>query len=221
MKNKQQQQQGQAIVEMCVGLIAIMAVFLGLVIVGGIGISNIQTLLRNKSATEAVSRAGNQGGQGYNIYAWDYGDQANASPAADEFQGHRLSGQTSRRDELAFTPDDKMIYNSTQPDQAFQTPFSIMSFLHTDFSEDNKLRDIPLASSGSNAFYFLGAANLISSQGTADTNIFTMRKYQDQDTADGMKQTFGMLFGIKANINLQYPANQVYYPATGSSVATP
>lgn len=216
MKNIKQQQ-GQAIVEMCVGIIAIMAVFLGLVFVGGIGITSIQTLLGNKSATEITSRATNQGGQGSNIYAWDYGDQANTKPEADEFQGHRLFTQSSRRDDLAFTPDDKIIANSDQTDQAFQNPFSLMNLmLKTDFSEDNKLRDIPASSSGSSAFYFLGAANLVSSQGTAGNAIFTLGK-QDADTAAGMKQTFSSLFGVNVNMNLQYPANQVYYPATGSA----
>jgi hypothetical protein len=217
--NNKKQQQGQAIVEMCAGMIAIMAIFLGLVFIGGIGISNIQTLLRNKSATETVSRATNQGGQGYDIYAWDYGDQANSAPAADEFQGHRLFSQSSRRDELAFTPDDRRISNSIQPEQAFQNPFNPMSQLSTTFIEDNKLRERAASGSASdtNSFYFLGAANLVSSQGSADAPIYTLRK-QESETADGMKQTFSALFGINANINLQNISNQVYYPATGNPV---
>ena len=220
--NNKKQQQGQAIVEMCAGMIAIMAIFLGLVFVGGIGISNIQTLLGNKAATEATSRAVNQGGQGNNIYAWDYGDQANTKPEADEFQGHRLFNPATRRDELPFTPDDLIIPNSSQPDSAFQNPFSTMSQLSTTFTEDNKLRDIATASSGLNAnsFYFLGAANLVSSQNSTNATIYTLRT-QDSETATGMKQTFTALFGINANINLQNISNQVYFPATGNPAGSP
>lgn len=218
--NNKKYQQGQAIVEMCAGIIAIMAVFLGLVFVAGIGITNIQTLLGNKSATEVTSRAVNQGGQGSNIYAWDYGDPANANPAADEFNGHRLFNASVSRDDLAFTPDDKIIGNSDQPDQAFQNPLSMTTLmLKTDFNEENKLRDIATSSTG-NGFYFLGAANLVSTQGSAGSSIFTLSK-QDSKTATAMRQTFSALFGVNVNINLQYPANQVYFPATGSSSSTP
>lgn len=210
MKNKKHQQ-GQAIVEMCAGIIAIMAVFLGLVFVAGIGITNIQTLLGNKSATEVTSRAVNQGGQGSNIYAWDYGDQANAKPAVDEFQGHRLFNPSVSRDDLAFTPDDKTIGNSDQPDQTFQKPLSLISNPSlNDGSNENKLLNLEAST------FFLGAANLVSSQGSAGSTIYTIRK-QDSDTVNSMKRTFSSLFGVNVNINLQYPANQVYLPATGSA----
>ena len=211
--NNKKQQQGQAIVEMCAGIIAIMAIFMGIIFVGGIGITNIQTLIGNKSATETTSRTTSQGGQGSNIYAWDYGDQANSNPEVDEFQGHRLFHNSTRRDALAFTRDDLIITNSNQTAQAFQNPLVIMSLLRTDFNEDNKLRDIPTA--GSNSFYFLGAANLVSSQGTTGNTIFTLKK-QDAATATGMKQTFTSLFGVNAKVNFQDISNQVYYPATGS-----
>ncbi len=218
--NNNKYQQGQAIVEMCAGIIAIMAVFLGLVFVAGIGITNIQTLLGNKSATEVTSRAVNQGGQGSNIYAWDYGDPANTNPAADEFNGHRLFSASVSRDELAFTPDDKIVGNSDQPDQAFQNPLSLTTLmLKTDFSEENKLRNVATSSTG-NGFYFLGAANLVSAQGSTGNSIYTLRK-QDSDTVNSMKRTFSSLFGVNVNINLQYPANQVYFPATGSAAVTP
>lgn len=217
--NNNKYQQGQAIVEMCAGIIAIMAVFLGLVFVAGIGITNIQTLLGNKSATEVTSRAVNQGGQGSNIYAWDYGDPANTNPAADEFNGHRLFSASVSRDELAFTPDDKIVGNSDQPDQAFQEPFKLNNYLNVYFSEVNKLRDVTTSSTG-NGFYFLGAANLVSAQGSTGNSIYTIRK-QDSDTVNSMKRTFSSLFGVNVNINLQYPANQVYFPATGSAAVTP
>lgn len=217
--NNKHQQQGQAIVEMCVGIIAIMAVFLGLVFVAGIGITNIQTLLGNKSATETTSRATNQGGQGSNIYSWDYGDQASSSPAADEFQGHRLSNQSIRRDELPFTPDDRINANALQADADFISPFTPMNQLTTKFTEANKLRDITSTTS-STSFYFLGAANLVSSFGSAGSSIFTLSK-QDSKTATALKQTFSELFGINANINFQNISNQVYYPATGNTAANP
>ena len=218
--NNKKHQQGQAIVEMCVGIIGIMAVFLGLVFVAGIGIANIQTLLGNKSATEVTARATNLGGQGSNIYAWDYGDPANANPAVDEFNGHRLFNASVSRDDLAFTPDDKIIGNSDQPDQAFQNPLSMTTLmLKTDFNEDNKLKDLATSSTG-NGFYFLGAANLVSTQGSTGNSIYTLRT-QDATTVNSMKRTFSSLFGVNVNINLQYPANQVYFPATGSSSSTP
>lgn len=208
--NNKKYQQGQAIVEMCAGIIAIMAVFLGMVFVGGICITNIQTLLDNKSETEVTSRAVSQGGQGSNIYAWDYGDQANSNPEVDEFQGHRLFHNSTRRDALAFTPDDKIIGNSDQPDQAFQEPFKLISSPNlNDGSNGNKLLNCDAST------FFLGAANLVSSQGTTGNTIFTLKK-QDAATATGMKQTFTSLFGVNANVNFQDISNQVYYPATGS-----
>jgi hypothetical protein len=214
--NNKKQQQGQAIVEMCAGIIAIMAIFMGIIFVGGIGITNIQTLLGNKSATETTSRTTSQGGQGSNIYAWDYGDQANSNPEVDEFQGHRLFHNSTRRDALAFTRDDLIITNSNQADAFSATRNSILySYLHIQLPEDNKLLNTVTSDSGSNSFYFLGAANLVSSQGTTGNTIFTLKK-QDAATATGMKQTFTSLFGVNANVNFQDISNQVYYPATGS-----
>ena len=90
-------QEGQAIIEMCVCVIAILVVFLGLIFVGGLGISNMQNLIKAKSSAEAHSRISDKAWDSDDIFAWDYRSQ------------QQQQRQTTEPD---FFPGSHLFYNS-------------------------------------------------------------------------------------------------------------
>lgn len=75
MNTKQHSQSGQAIIEMCICVLVILIVFLGLIFVGGLGIANMQNLIKAKDAAETHSRVSEKSMEGDDISAWDYRSQ--------------------------------------------------------------------------------------------------------------------------------------------------
>ncbi len=67
-------QSGQALAEMAVALVALLAVMLGVLFISGVGIANIRTLLSARTEAERRSRAANDfsAADGDNIQSWDY-----------------------------------------------------------------------------------------------------------------------------------------------------
>lgn len=224
MKQYEFRQSGQAIVEMCISIVAIMAVFLGLIFLGGLGISNIQTLLRSKSNVENYSRSANPAGNGGdNIYAWDYG------------------GDQRKGDGLAFTIDDQIINNSGAglngvpladearslflgqlENQEYSESLSGAKHIFTPVSElgsyvqGNYSQNMPQL--------FLDSANLTSSTAAANSPIYTLNTRQfSAEEVRRMKDTFARLFGVKPDsIDLQnMRSNAVYMPVVAPVTATP
>lgn len=73
MIGNNKQESGQAIAEMCIGLIAIMVVFLGVIFIAGLSISNVQVFVESKNSAEENAHDGTQAGAGENIQDWNYG----------------------------------------------------------------------------------------------------------------------------------------------------
>jgi hypothetical protein len=88
---------GQAIAEMTVGLIALMAVFLGMLAVGALGIVNIQTLIAARGGADERAVNGILSDSGRSIQEWSVGN-----------------------DGLLFTADDQAVRGGSQPTISFR-----------------------------------------------------------------------------------------------------
>ena len=92
LKVKRKHESGQAIAELCISLIAILAIFVGFLFTVALGVENVQNLIfaRGKADQLAANNGATSIG-GSPVIAWDYGD-----------------------DELKFTSDDYAIHGSTR-----------------------------------------------------------------------------------------------------------
>ncbi|QSH40956.1 hypothetical protein P0136_10535 [Lentisphaerota bacterium ZTH] len=205
---------GQATVELCIGLVAVLTVFLGIVVIAGLSISNIRLLVNAKTYAEyGAHSVALAPGAGTDIYSWDYG-QTNAGG-----------------DGLPFTVDDRSInypgsaeatdyfrrqFNSQEnsesssaapPDEQYQ--FSPISGLG-DYAQHNFAKNFPEM--------FTSAAGLISSTASSGIEtVFTLNR--DEFTSDELRtisRTFYALFGTNIEtIDLRNnQSNIVYMPAS-------
>lgn len=80
-------QRGQAIAEMAVGLVGIMAIFLGLLFISALGIENIKVLLTARGRADESSAAGGYLGcsSGDSILEWNYGNDELFFTADDSY----------------------------------------------------------------------------------------------------------------------------------------
>lgn len=65
---------GQAIVEMAVCLVAILAVLGGFLLISGLGIENVQNAIRSREAVDQKARDGIVSSSGRMIRTWNYGN---------------------------------------------------------------------------------------------------------------------------------------------------
>jgi hypothetical protein len=217
-------QSGQAIAEMCIAMVAIMAVFLGLIFVGGLGISNIQTLLRAKSNVDNYSRSSNPAGYGGdNIYAWDYGsEQRNGDGLAFTVDDQAISNSNAVVDGVPLANEGRTLIMAQFENQEYSESVVTAKHIYTpvsdlgDYVQGNYTRNLPEM--------FLESANLTSSTGAPDTQIFTInsRQFSAQEI-NKMKDSFAKLFGVKPdNIDLQnMRSNTVYMPVQNQTATTP
>ena len=130
---KRSLQQGQAVVEMCVCVVAVLVVFLGLIYVGGLGLSNIQRLLKAKTNAETSSKPKDNGGDSEDMFAWDYRNQQQQQRQTfepDAFQGSHLFSP-NRNGGISGLPsagNDRIINkavagNANQDSSLFQSDF--------------------------------------------------------------------------------------------------
>ncbi len=91
MKHHPKTEKGQALVEMCAGLIGMLSVFVAILFVSGLCITNIKTLKSSKvnAETGVLTATDSYLIERRDIYSWSYGD-----------------------DELPFTADDEPMYNT-------------------------------------------------------------------------------------------------------------
>ncbi|MBU8901098.1 MAG: hypothetical protein KOO69_00015, partial [Victivallales bacterium] len=218
MKNqiKSSKQQGQAIMELCICLIPILVIMLGLIFISGLGISNIRAFIQAKGNAELASRSFNAlGGDGDNIYYWNYGTRDGNDDPNDII------------DDYAFTANDEVILWQNGADDITGTLLDLQL---------NYINDSESLNEGANGEYIymktsnltqvndnfaqnlpgtmLAAAELV--KATADSgfnNVFTL----DQNHMEGIEDlnsTFSYLFGTEVDdIDLRnMRANTVYYP---------
>ncbi|MHB9138209.1 MAG: hypothetical protein ACYC4Q_02270 [Victivallaceae bacterium] len=155
-------QHGQAVVEMCVCVVAVLVIFLGLIYVGGLGLSNIQRLLKAKTNAETGFKPKDNAGDSEDMFAWDYRNlqrQQRQTFEPDAFQGSHLFSpyRTSSISGLPSAANDRIINKSTaavanQDSPLFQTDFQ-STFLRelipasqikrSDSAANNAFRNIP------------------------------------------------------------------------------
>lgn len=125
-------QQGQAVVEMCVCVVAVLVVFLGLIYVGGLGLSNIQRLLKAKTNAETSTKGKDNVGDSEDMFAWDYRNQQRQQRQTfepDAFQGSHLfsPNRNGGISGLPSTGNDRIINktagNASQDSSLFQSDF--------------------------------------------------------------------------------------------------
>lgn len=219
-KIKTKNQKGQAIMEMCVCLIPILVVLLGMIVISGLGISNIQAFLEARANAEIASRnISAVGGAGETIYSWDYGDpvqDGDGLPFTADDQAVNFSQTNAERNtqEIAENMLNRSYY-SEYPDNFLaassilaQNPFNVTQDMNYNYAAD-----IPAT--------MLAAAALVS--GTASTNLNTVFTLGDNNKeTKNITPAFTALFGIDLDdIDLaSMKANTVYYPAMPTAATT-
>lgn len=211
-------ERGQAVAEMCISLMAIMVVFLGIIVLAGLGISNIRILMDAKNQAEANrSRPPLEGLR--DIFAWHYGSDI-------DVDGDGVPEVYA----LPFDADDTPIYvveytaqavfesqlNSPQysasanfiPGQSGYYDFSPVSAVDS-ASSYNFARNMP--------GLFAAAAGLVSSQSYIADDIFTLREndFNSREQLNAVREAFRRLFGVDiGTFDLRnMPANRVYLPS--------
>lgn len=212
-KTKTKYQKGQAIMEMCVCMIPILVVLLGMIVISGLGISNIQAFLQAKANAEIASRNINAvGGAGEAIHSWDYSDDGLPFTADDEAVNFSQVNAERNTQEIA----DIMLnrpYYSEYPGYFLETnsilpenPYNIPQDMNYNYAAD-----IP--------YNMLAAAALVS--GKANTNLNTVFTLgANNGETRNITPAFTALFGIDLDdIDLEsMKANTVYYPAMPTAV---
>jgi hypothetical protein len=115
MNKKKHSQAGQAVIEMCVCVTAILIVFLGLIFVGGLGISNMQDLIKAKTSVETNSSSSDKSWDNDDIFSWDYRSQQQQQRQAAEpdfFPGSHLFYVNRGGNINPFSANDRAIINN-------------------------------------------------------------------------------------------------------------
>ncbi len=194
---------GQAIVEMSIGLIGIMVIFLGLIFIAGLTISNVKIYLSAKNNAEYSSRNSSDfSGAGDAIYSWNYGAD-NLPFSAD--------------DEIEYVPlnDAETVFSSQISDRTYSEGEVDGSYIY--MPVDN------LHSAAVDNFMigldslFLSAADLVQSSSTYNESFYTLNSdlIGTRREIEQLKLNFGNLINIEINeIDLrEMRANQVYMPS--------
>ena len=191
-----QQEKGQAIAEFAIGIVAIMAVFSGLLVMGALGIENIQTLIAARGGADENAANDVIGDGGSSIEEWNYGN-----------------------DKLLFTADDRAVTNSYESASNFRNQFIINGD-----EEDEEGNKVVLFDMGSMGKYgggyspphnfvrdfpsqnlFVSAADL-----TSCTKV-DVDPLGNRNIGDGLKRLFGWL--MLGNRNLDFTIREsVYMP---------
>jgi hypothetical protein len=201
---------GQAIVEMCIGIIAIMAIFLGVIFISGLSISNVKIYLEAKNNAEYFSRSGTGvSGAGSAIYTWDYGD-------------YTIGDSTIQN--LPFTANDQIVSVSlNNADSVFNDQITNSSYSYSEV--DGSYIYLPISSlppevrnnfTGNLDLLFLMAADLVSSSSSSNESFYTLNSdiIGNRREIEQLKLNFGNLINIQIDeIDLQQmEANKVYMP---------
>lgn len=164
---------GQAIAEMVVSLIGIMAVFLGVLFVAGIGVENIKVLLDARGEADENAVDGVLGDSGEAISRWEAGG-----------------------DGLYFTIDDTRVGGGAENSGYFAGElesdagdFSLVSDLDDDYVQENFAATLP------GDRLFLTAANLTSHQSVNEDPV------ADRGLSD-LNEGFSALFGVDPDMSL-------------------
>ncbi len=162
-------EKGQAIAEMMVSMIAILAVFLGLLCIGSLSVERIRVTLNARSESEQASYEGLYGDSGQMIREWNLGD-----------------------DGVAFTPDDTAVTwfggaDSTFSDNVASSDgtYNLMTDTDSNTVTNNFARDENISGSS----LFVDAADLTSGTHTVSSPLAERNL---EDIVDASKTLFGV-----------------------------
>ena len=174
---------GQAFAELTVSLIAILAVFVGFLLIAALCSDRVTTLITARTKADKMSSNGLSSQEGESIQRWDYG--ADGIPYTTDDSA--VSG--SRGDGPLF----KSQLTDNTGNVSLQNPPASMSELRSDFTElqDNNI--------------FVNAASLASGK---DDESNSLGKHYNDD-APALRSAALFLFGIRST----YIEDTVYMPA--------
>lgn len=225
-KHPQNCERGQAIAEMCISLVGIMAIFLGMIFVGGLAISNVQTFLDARSRAEHSAHENDSlGGQGEDIYTWQFGTQSGDSFAQGlpyTASDIKINVSSSNSSSLALSCSESI--PAGDADSLYSGQFSSGDYSEsstgdsgyefmavTEFSETAVTGNFTL----NLPELFVGAADLVSSSSNLSTEVYSIdSRHFSSDDRRSLRETFSFLFGLDADsLDLrQLPSNTVYMP---------
>ena len=166
-RKKRRGERGQAIAELAVSMVAIMAVFLGVLCIGALGIESIEAIIDARGQADLNSANGVLGGSGTPILEWNYGD-----------------------DELYFTADDTPVGGSAEDAGFFYSQLITTDgeFVLSDDLSFDGINSYNFAENFPLTFLFLNSADL-TSHTSAEADPFGEREIED------LAGAFDALFG--------------------------
>lgn len=202
-RNNHCPESGQAILELALAMIALMALMLIALFIGGSGIANVRTLLEARADAEVAAMTGRAGGDGRAVGSWSYDGAVEFSALDRVNHGGGGSGAMNwGRQGL-----ESGIYSEGLPGNRY---YDYRGPAEVDvLALDSLLVDRPVD--------FLEAAQLVEGRadrsGSGADNLFESR--WDGETRRGFRQGFRRLFHYRIdNLRLSsQPANKAYFPS--------
>ncbi len=194
MTKKQYFEAGQAVIETCVCVIAIVIVFLGLIFVCGLGISDMQDLIKAKDrAGEKNSRFPDKTWDNDDLSGWDFRSQQQQQRQTTEpdfFPGSHLFYNSRGGNINPFSANDLTINNANTGNAnqaAPPVPSDFQSTFLRELSPANQVKKNEAAATGVSRNIpplFVGAEEVSGGLEPADESAFPdMTESQDAGTA--------------------------------------
>lgn len=203
MKHPRTSEKGQALVEMCAGIIGMLSVFVGILVVSGLCISNIKILKSSKvnAETSVLNATDSHLVERRDIYAWAYG-----------------------KDDIPFTAADQPLYNTINRGGLVDDYLDNSAYSAENGYIFRKLDDIPLRSGHTpetnffTAFFdnYATAASLVFGMPDTYDKLYTYRT-QSAGEREALQRAAAEWLGIdvaRLNLSMQR-TNQVYMPNFG------
>jgi hypothetical protein len=194
MDKKKYSLEGQAAIEMCVCVIAIVVVFLGLIFVGGLGISNMQDLIKAKSSAEAHSRISDKAWDSDDISAWDYRSlqqQQRQTTAPDFFPGSHLFYNSRGGNINPFSNDRAIISNANTGSTNQVAPLAPADFQSSFLRELSSAKQAKQNESAANGISRDIPSLFVDSEETAGSQEPDEPAFPDMIESDGSQEKSG------------------------------
>ncbi len=202
---------GQALLEMTVMLVAIVAILLGVIYIGGLTIANNQLLLSAKLNAEKASRlSGASSESGSNeLLGWNYTTlelSPNETLTIPFLADDRLSASgASTLSTVSSAFRDSLPSEADLYDYSWHSPRDFDRSLGSDFTD--------WVDTG------LGAASLVGGTDSVKDPVSGFDRGSAGDTSSSMRSAFRSWFGITISDKMlnDIPSNQVYMPRVNTS----
>ena len=166
-RGRKRGESGQAFAELAVSLIAILAVFVGFLLIAALGSDRVSTLIRAREDADRKSSSGVSSRGGDSIRYWDYGE-----------------------DEVPFTTDDSAVLGSSGDGSYFRNQL-------TDNSGNVTLQNPPSSSYLRSDFAGLQDSNIfVNAADLAEGSAYTNSTLRDHNL-DSLESAIDWLFHIR------------------------